>query len=44
MIRDAKNLFELENEEEKYYKPISVSNFCNNYYTEYERNDDRNKT
>ena len=37
------NLFENE-EEENYYKPVSVSNFWSNNYIEYESNGDRNKT
>ena len=35
-IRAIKKLFELENEEEDYYKPVRVSNFYNNNYIEYE--------
>ena len=30
--------------EQNYYKPIRVSNFWSNNYTEYESNGDRNKT
>ena len=33
-----------EHEEENYYKTVRVSNFSSNNYTEYENNDDRNKT
>ena len=44
ILRDIKNLFEHEEEEEeKYYKPVRVSNFWSNSYTEYESNGDRNK-
>ena len=32
------------NEEENYCKPVRVSNFCSNNYTECESNGDRNKT
>ena len=42
--RDIKNLFEHEEEEESYYKPITVNNFWSNNYIEYESKDDRNKT
>ena len=41
--RDIKNLFEHE-EEESYYKPITVNNFWSNNYIEYESKGDRNKT
>ena len=43
MLRDIKNLFEHE-EEENYYKPVRVSNRWNNSYTDYESNNNRNKT
>ena len=39
-----KNLFEPKKEEEKYYKPVRVSNFWSNDYIEYKSNGDRNKT
>ena len=42
--RDFRNLFENEDEEKNYYKPVSVSNFWRNNYSEYESNNDRNKT
>ena len=29
ILRDIKNLFEHKEEEEKYYKPVTVSNFWN---------------
>ena len=38
---DIRNLF--EHEEENYYKPVTVSNFWNNNYIEYESKGDRNK-
>ena len=44
ILRDIKNLFEHEEEEENYYKPVRVSNFWSNNYIEYESNGDSNKT
>ena len=45
MLRDIKNLFDYEKEEEEnYHKPIRVSNFGSNNNFEYESNGDRNKT
>ena len=38
-----RNLFENE-EEENYYKRVSVSNFCSNNSFEHKSNGDRNKT
>ena len=38
------NIFELENEEEDYYKPVRVGSFWSNCYIEYACNGDRNKT
>ena len=43
ILRDIKNLFEYE-EEENYYKPVRVSNIQSNNYIEYKSNIDRNKT
>ena len=43
ILRDIKNLFEHE-EEENYYRPVRVSNLWSNNYMEYESNDGRNKT
>ena len=43
-LRDIKNIFEHEKEEEEYYKPVRVSNFWSNNYIEYEINGNRNKT
>ena len=43
IIRDIKNPFEHE-EEENYYKPVTKSNFWSSNYIKYESNDDRNKT
>ena len=44
ILRDMKNLFEHEKEEENYYKQVRVNNFCSNNYIEYESNSERNKT
>ena len=44
IIRVIRNLFESENEEGDYYKPIRVGNFFSKNYIEYESNGDRNKT
>ena len=41
ILRDIKNLF--GHEEENYYKPVRVSNFWSNNYTEYVSNSNRNK-
>ena len=43
ILKYIKNLFEHE-EQENCYKPVRVSNFCNNNYIEYASNGDRNKT
>ena len=43
IVRDIRNLFENE-KEENYYKPVRVSNFWSKNYIEYEINGDRNKT
>ena len=40
-IRDLRNLFE---QKENYYKPVRVGNFHWNNYIEYKGNSDRNKT
>ena len=42
ILRDIKNHFEHE-EEENYYKPVRVSNFCSNSYIECKSKSDRNK-
>ena len=42
IIRDIKNLF--KEEEEDFYKEVTVGNFYSNTYTKYESNGDRNKT
>ena len=43
MLKDIKNLFECE-EEENYYNSVRISNFLSKNYIEYESNGDRNKT
>ena len=43
-LRNIKNLFEHEEEEKYYYKPVRGSNFWSNNYIENESNSDRNKT
>ena len=43
MLRDIKNLFEHE-EEENYDKPVRINNCWSNNYIKYESNSDRNKT
>ena len=42
ILRDIKNLFEREDEQENYYKSVRVSRFGGNNYIEYESNGDRN--
>ena len=44
ILRDINNLFEHNEEEENYYKPVRVSNFWSNEYIEYESNGETNKT
>ena len=44
IIRDIRNVFELENGEKIYYKPINVGNFYNINFIEYESDGDRKKT
>ena len=41
---DIKNLSELENQGEGYYKAVRAGNFWNSNYIEYGCNGDRNKT
>ena len=41
ILRDIKDLFEHEKEEEHYYKPVRVSNFWSNNYIEYEGNSEK---
>ena len=43
ILRDMKNIFEREKEEENYYKPARVSNMWINNYIKYESNRYRNK-
>ena len=42
-IRDIKNSFQHEKEEENYNKLVQVGNFWNNYYMEYKSSGNRNK-
>ena len=42
IIGDIMNLSKQEGED--YYKPVTLHNFYKSNYTEYESNDDRNKT
>ena len=44
ILRNIKNLFKLEKEEENYYKPVRIGNFWSDNYIHYESNGDRNKT
>ena len=44
MLRDIKNHFEPEKEEENYHKPVIVNHFWSKSYIEYESNCDRNTT
>ena len=44
ILRDIKNHFEHEEEEENYYKPVIVSSFWSNNYIENKSNGDKNKT
>ena len=43
VLRNIKNLFEFEKEEENYYKPVRANNIWSNNYIEYESGDDKNK-
>ena len=44
ILRDIKNLFEHEQEEEEnYYKPATVNNFWSNNYIKYKSNGDTNE-
>ena len=43
VLRNIKNLFEYEKEEENYYKPVRVNNFWSNNYIEYKSNGDKNR-
>ena len=44
IIRDIKNFFQHEKEEENYHKTVRVINFWSNNYIEYESDVDKNKT
>ena len=43
ILRDIKNLFEHEKQEENSYKPLWVNKFWSKVYIEYESNRDRNQ-
>ena len=43
ILRDIKNIFEYEKEEENYYKPIRVNNVWSNDYIEYKNNGYKNR-
>ena len=43
ILRDIKNLFGHEKEEENDYKPVRINNFLSNNYIEYKSNGDINK-
>ena len=43
ILKNIKNLFEHEVEEENYYKPVRVNNFWSNNYIGYKSNGERNK-
>ena len=43
VLRNFKNLFEYEKEEENYYKPVRVNSTWSNNYFEYQSNSDKNK-
>ena len=43
MLRNIKNLFEYEKEEENYYKPVRVNHFRSNNHIEYKSNGDKNR-
>ena len=42
VLRNVKNLFEFE-KEENYYKPVRVNNFWSNNYIEYKSKGDKNR-
>ena len=43
ILRNIKNSFEYEKEEENYCKPVRVNNFCSNNYMQYKSNGYKNK-
>ena len=43
VLRNIKNLFEYEKEEENYYKPVRGNNFWSNNYIQYKSNGNRNR-
>ena len=44
ILRNIRSLFEHEEKEENYHKPVRISNFWSNNYIQYESRGDRNKT
>ena len=42
VLRNIKNLFEYEKEEENYYKPVRINNFGSNNHIEYKSNGNKN--
>ena len=44
ILRNIRNLFENEEKNKNYYKPVRISIFSSNNYIEYETNSDKNKT
>ena len=44
ILRDIKYLFQNEEEEKNYYRPVKVSNFWSNNYIEYKCNGNKNET
>ena len=43
VLRNIKNLFEYEKQEENYYKPVRVNSFWSNNCIEYKSNSDKDK-
>ena len=43
VLRNIKNLFEYEKEEENYYNPVRLNNFWSNDCIEYKSNGDKNR-
>ena len=44
VLRNIKNVFEYEKEEENYCKPVRLNNFWSNNYIEHKSNSDKNNT
>ena len=43
VLRNIKNIFEYEKEEENFFKPVKVNNFGGKNYVKYKTNSDKNK-